>query len=193
MRLMRYRRKNDVSINSQITVDKKANSYNTLNVIAGTRYILCPFCGHIEQIEIHFTMSATVKSYRHYSNFEALEIARIKPNIIMQCPECLATNENVAILDEKMGDIIVHLNSAGYKTTYSCDGHYGVKGAYIAFEEKIPDNIELLSKYWYVCKNSIRLVDGVGIEMATTMLHQLLNGELITESDIEKRSDNNEN
>lgn len=62
------------------------------------------------------------------------------------CPKC---NKELTDIDEEILGIIFSLNKLGYKTTYSCAGHYyeNFEGAYIAFDKRYPEIRQWCKKY----------------------------------------------
>lgn len=74
----------------------------------------------------------------HYFN----EISQLHTH----CPKC---NKELTDIDEEILGIIFSLNKLGYKTTYSCAGHYyeNFEGAYIAFDKRYPEIRQWYKKY----------------------------------------------
>lgn len=84
------------------------------------------------------------------------------PLISYDCEECGYDNEVAIILDGKIASIISDLNKKGYKTCYSCEGHFNnycteyiddndefifnVAEAYISFEK--PLEVDSIPKFW---------------------------------------------
>ena len=115
----------------------------------GKAALFCPDCGRMNYFKINSKITTNSKY-----------ICWIMPTYVMNCSFCGHKIYSDDVIDGGIAEAIEILNKKGYKTSYSCEGHYDDKHGitslpYILFNPSIGDitkNFDNISIYpWDVC------------------------------------------